>query len=320
MSKMISAKVRIASTNTLLPVATQSAIATAHNILPPSLIRAAEVLRPPKFAFSSVAKQDKEHTSTTEASSSNIPTKTEPVSKPAFSIQHRPFESLFDHLWRTTTSGLPFDRFSHAPGMQMQIRQLIQDMNDITQSRMDRWMLSGVPRFNLDQLGPSLDVWKNAKYEEATKQYELPFHVPNIFQDGDVSCSIVKDKTTGSYMLHIHGQREVESTLDEKILPGAPDNADTEATPSEENEKISEPKTTSKSDYKYDMQFQLPPLPTDMTFEQAQEYYSPITAHFNATEGLLRVKIPESIMSPGSEESETVKDEYRFSVPIQSAA
>jgi hypothetical protein len=68
------------------------------------------------------------------------------------------------------------------------------------------------------------------------------------------------------------------------------------------------------------MQFQLPPLPTDMTFEQAQEYYSPITAHFNATEGLLRVKIPESIMSPGSEESETVKDEYRFSVPIQSAA
>jgi hypothetical protein len=63
----------------------------------------------------------------------------------------------------------------------------------------------------------------------------------------------------------------------------------------------------------------LPPPPTDSTLDEAKDYYNPITAHFNK-DGVLVVKVPESILTLNKKFTEDVKEECLFSVPIESRA
>lgn len=336
----------IASTNNLFhsPAANQTAIATARHLLSPSLIRATEILLP-RFTFSTVStKPDTKHSAETNPPSPNIPTRHYPLSDPFFSIQHRPFESLFDHLWRTTAGDFPFARYAQQKNG-LQIRQLLRDMDELTQSRMDRWMLSPSIEFPRSIFGEpylSLDVWQNAKYDEDKKLWSVPLKLPNIFRNDDISVKIVKDKTANTYKLRIQGRREVENSLETKSVAGATDEKTgagsdrskpeniADVGPDEDTDKVQkEPiqKAKSKSNYQYEMQFQLPPLPTDsldMTPQEAMEYYSPITAKFNAEEDTLTINIPENIVSPdepvNAEAKEEMKDEFTFSVPIESAA
>ncbi|KAL3797115.1 hypothetical protein HJC23_000453 [Cyclotella cryptica] len=336
----------IVSTNNLFhsPAANQTAIAAAHHLLSPSLIRASEILLP-HVNFSSVpTKPDTKNNVEINPPSINIPTRHYPLSDPFFSIQHRPFESLFDHLWRTTAGDFPFARYAQQKNG-LQIRQLLREMNDLTQSRMDRWMLSPsleLPHSIFGDPYLSLDVWQNAKYDQEKKMWSVPLKVPNIFRNDNISVDIVKDKTANSYKLRIQGRREVENNLETDAIASAPDEksgdeSDTsklEQSPDvrtgEDIDKVVKepiPKAKSISDYQYEMEFQLPPLPADsldMTPQQAMEFYSPITAKFNADEGILTINIPESIVSPDgtvdSKTKEELKDEFAFSVPIESAA
>ena len=336
----------IASTNNIFhsPAANQTAIATAHHLLSPSLVRATEILLP-RFTFSSVStKADTKNNVETSSPSINIPTRHYPLSDPFFSIQHRPFDSLFDHLWRTTAGDFPFARYAQQKNG-LQIRQLLRDMNDLTQSRMDRWMLSPSIEFPRSIFGDpylTLDVWQNAKYDKDKKVWSVPLKVPNIFHKNNISVDIVKDKTANTYKLRIQGRREVENTLETKSVEGATDEKTGDGSGSSESENISDvgpDKDTenvqkepiqmakSKSDYQYEMQVQLPPLPADsldMTPQQAMEYYSPITAKFNAEEDTLTINIPENIVSPDesvdAKAKEEIKDEFAFSVPIESVS
>ena len=281
----------VSANNLLHPAANQTAIATAHRLLPVSLVRAVEVLLPPR-PFSSLA------TKTDEVKDVDTSSKSVPV--------HRTFDSMFDHLWRTATDGFPFERNT-------QISKVFQDLDELTRVRNDRWMLSPHVKFPhiFDNLSPSLNVWRSAKYDEESKSWSLPIKVPNIFEENDLSVNIVKDKTN-SYILRILGQHEVDNAAETK--------AKFDKVTGTELDTKKEP-DTSKSDYHYKMEFQLPPLPsTDMTLEQAKEYYSPITAHFNKDEGTLMVKIPENIVSLKNDVVEMVEEEHSFSVPIESVA
>ena len=324
----------IINTNHLLhpPAPSRLAVSMTYNVMTPSLIRAAEVLLvPPRFNFSSAAVESS-GPETTEPSTSKPhknSEKAEQVSKPTYFIQNRPIEPLFDHLWNAATRGLPFERYTPIR-RGMQIRQLLQEMNNLTQSRMDRWMLS--PSTYMDFAGtvfsdlrPSLDVWKNAKFDEEKKVWSLPLKVPNIFHDGDITVNIVKDKMTDAYMLRIQGKREVKTAIDKEAPADGDLNADSEVELSPMGKKKTTPQEqnagTSKSDYKYEMHFQLPPLPTtEMSTQDAQEYYSPIKAHFNADAGVLNIEIPESIVSAKTVEDEHVQDECILSVPIEPVA
>jgi hypothetical protein len=188
----------------------------------------------------------------------------------------------------------------------------------------------------------TLDVWQNAKYDKDKKVWSVPLKVPNIFHKNNISVDIVKDKTANTYKLRIQGRREVENTLETKSVEGATDEKTGDGSGSSESENISDvgpDKDTenvqkepiqmakSKSDYQYEMQVQLPPLPADsldMTPQQAMEYYSPITAKFNAEEDTLTINIPENIVSPDesvdAKAKEEIKDEFAFSVPIESVS
>lgn len=277
---MISSKIA-ANKLLLCPINNQSVIANAKNLLPPTLIRAAEILQPPRAYFSSVATKPDEETS---------------VLKTATPSKHT-FDSVFDNLWKNATASFSFDN------------NLFRDLDELTKSRMDRWMLPvQFPRITMGELGRSLDVWKNAEYNVEEKAWYLPFHVPNVIQDGDLSVKVVKDKN--SYMLQIVGKRESSND------PGADANdskADTDNVPDTKEANA------SKSNYEYRMQVQLPPPPTDSTLDEAKDYYNPITAHFNK-DGVLVVKVPESILTLNKKFTEDVKEECLFSVPIESRA
>ena len=295
----------------------------ASNIMTPSLIRAAEVLLPSHYlAFSSVsAESSGSKPSETSTPMPPGPKTIDTASKPTYFIQHHPLKSFIDHfnLWNTTPAGLSFERY--APNRSgMQIRQLLKDMNDLTHSRMDRWMLFPNIKFpGNDVFGDflSLDVWKNAKFDEEKKVWSIPFQVPSIFNDGDITVNIVKDKIADKYMLRIQGKRREANTVDD-----VNDDSDVPPNTTEKPDGTLQKQNvgTSNSDYKYEMQFQLPPLPaTDISIQEAQKYYSSIRAELNAHEGVLNIKIPERILSEKMVESQD-HDDCVFPVKIESVA
>lgn len=277
----------------------------------------------PRFASSSAAKPEEKDVTKASSPKTNVP-KSLVADDSFFTIQHRPFESIFDNLWKATASDFPFS----------QHRELLRQMNDLTKSRMDRWMLSPslvFPRPSFGDLGTSLDVWSNAKFDEEKTTWSLPFKVPNIFKNDNISVSVVKDRDANSYMLRILGRREVDNAEKKAVAAGETDVSEetADARPDEDTEVVpNQPAKVGapKSKYQYKLEFQLPPLPSDsldMSHEQVMEYYSPITAQYNADEGLLTVQIPDSIVTPQKVDANAmkeVKDEFTFNVPIQALA
>ena len=276
-------------------LAKTNAVAFAHYLLPPSMIRATEVLLP-RVVFSSVAPKTSELSDTS----------TEPINAPAhpsFSVRQRPFPSLFNNFWRTND-----------------VPALLEEFDKLTQTRMNRWLLSPQHNFSFPSL-PMWDPssfastgWNNAKFDDASNTWSVPMKVPNIFRTEDIAVKVVKEPS-GHYVLRITGRREMENTTD-KGETNEPSGMDVEATDTKSD------LPASKSNYHYEMKLHFPPQ-DNMTEEDLTEYFSKITSELNKDEGLLTVKIPDDIVSPNKGGSTIARENAEneiFSVPIQAAA
>lgn len=276
-SSVVANRLRLAPAVVSANILNQSVIAGAKNLLPPSLIRAAEI--------SSVAIKPDE-TKGAENGALNPNTLAKPT-----------FDSVFDDIWKNATASF----------LQRNPERLFRDLDELTKSRMDRWMLPTFqfPQITMSDLSRSFDVWKDTKYDEGEHAWSIPVHVPDVFQNGDISVDIVKNKSTDSYTLNIVGKRE--SGCD----PVSANDHEADA----DNVPGTDETNTSASNYEYRMQLQLPPPPTSTTPEQAKDYYSQITANFN-NDGILVIKVPESILTLNKNCAE--EEEWSLSVPIKS--